>query len=542
MKRAALFRILVLAAALVWPVVAPAADFTVTNTDDSGAGSLRQAIIEANAADCSGQDPQRIRFDIPGTGVHTIRPLTPLPVFLNSIAIDGYTQPGSQKTTSPEGINALLTIELDGSLAGNSHGLVVGTDPTQACNGRRSAISGLVINRFAGAGIRIGGCATEPVGGNSACFVYQVDVWGNFLGTDTSGTLALGNGRGVEIGVSVQDTTIGGNVAEYRNLISGNLGDGVRVVLESPKNPVSDLVVRGNYIGLDASGLLALGNGGHGIVADLGAMTVQENWIAASGGDGVNLTSTGTYYENGWADVVANKIGVGIHEEALGNHGDGVRVDGRTIAAVYGWSPGQGAPSIIANNGGAGVFVAAPANAAGTSWPHVLARQARMYGNGGLGIDIAPAGVNPIRDDGDLLGPNENLNAPVLVSALAAGPVSPTGNAPVTVSGSLHTIAQAVVEVYFYVNTACDPSGYGEAEYVLAGYPSLWHSQGTTDASGDFAFDAQFNAPVGSFITANTVRLTSDSSSPNSIASELSNCMRVQGPDRIFADGFDPSA
>ena len=45
-----------------------AATFTVTNTNDSGAGSLRQAILDAN----SGAGPHTIQFAIPGAGVHTI--------------------------------------------------------------------------------------------------------------------------------------------------------------------------------------------------------------------------------------------------------------------------------------------------------------------------------------------------------------------------------------------------------------------------------------------------------------------------------------
>ena len=48
--------------------------FTVNNTNDSGSGSLRQAIIDANMH--SGADT--IEFDIPGTGVHTITPTTGL--------------------------------------------------------------------------------------------------------------------------------------------------------------------------------------------------------------------------------------------------------------------------------------------------------------------------------------------------------------------------------------------------------------------------------------------------------------------------------
>ena len=65
-----------------------AAPFTVTNTNDTGAGSLRQAILDANAL--SGLDT--ISFSI-GSGVQTISPLTTLPTITDPIIIDGTTQP-----------------------------------------------------------------------------------------------------------------------------------------------------------------------------------------------------------------------------------------------------------------------------------------------------------------------------------------------------------------------------------------------------------------------------------------------------------------
>src|SRR5215210_1430061 len=67
------------------------AGFVVTNTNDAGAGSLRQAILDANA----NPGPDDITFNISGAGVHTITPLTPLPAATGTVVIDGYTQPGA---------------------------------------------------------------------------------------------------------------------------------------------------------------------------------------------------------------------------------------------------------------------------------------------------------------------------------------------------------------------------------------------------------------------------------------------------------------
>jgi len=88
-----------------------AATFTVTNTNDSGPGSLRQAILDANAS--PGAD--LISFNIPGSGGHTISPQTALPALTDyaGVTLDGYTQPGSSPNTLVVGDNAVVAIEID---------------------------------------------------------------------------------------------------------------------------------------------------------------------------------------------------------------------------------------------------------------------------------------------------------------------------------------------------------------------------------------------------------------------------------------------
>jgi len=180
--------------------------FTVTNTNDSGAGSLRQAILDANAA--SGLDS--ISFAIPGGGVKTISPTSPLPTITGAVIIDGYTQPGSNPNThATGGLNTLLMIELNGINAGGPsvQGLTI--------TGGGSTVKGLVINRFSGYGIFM-----TTSGGNT--------IQGNFLGTDPTGTADLGNsGNGVSAGVGSSSNSIGGTTPGARNLISGNNANGV---------------------------------------------------------------------------------------------------------------------------------------------------------------------------------------------------------------------------------------------------------------------------------------------------------------------------
>src|SRR5205823_6637474 len=179
--------------------------FTVTNTNDSGTGSLRQAILDANS-----MGGGTINFTIPGAGVHTISPMTVLPTITQSVTIDGYTQPGSSMNTNPPtmGIMATILIELSGVNSGsNFSGLII--------NAANCTVRGLVINRFVHDAIDV--------------FSNGNVIAGNFIGTNTPGTAALPNGSGglgavIFVGAS-SNNTVGGTTPDARNLISGNIGN-----------------------------------------------------------------------------------------------------------------------------------------------------------------------------------------------------------------------------------------------------------------------------------------------------------------------------
>src|SRR6266571_944217 len=119
--------------------------FTVNSTADPGTGvcddaecTLREAITAANAH--AGADT--IAFNIPGAGSHTIRPTSPLPSITSPVTIDGYTQPGASANTEAFGDNAVMMIELDGSLGGT-----FGSPMLLSISAGSSTVRGLVINR-----------------------------------------------------------------------------------------------------------------------------------------------------------------------------------------------------------------------------------------------------------------------------------------------------------------------------------------------------------------------------------------------------------
>jgi hypothetical protein len=238
--------------------------------------TLRAAMENANFV--SGLDT--ILFNIPGNGVQTIRPNKPLPLIVQGVVINGYSQSDARPNTLAKGDNAVLRIELNGSLLGFEDGLHV----SDLANG--TLIRGLVINRFGDEGIHISGQNTK--------------VEGSFIGTDASGTIAEPNTQaGVLIrrdpaGDAPSNNTIGGERPDMRNIISGNFGGGVQI--EGDSNAVVD-----NYIGTDKNGTAILANGSDGVTIrndasnnTIGGTTpAAANTIAFNQGTGVTVSDNG---------------------------------------------------------------------------------------------------------------------------------------------------------------------------------------------------------------------------------------------------------
>ena len=230
------------------PVTLPT--LSVTNTNDSGAGSLRQAIIDANA----GVDLNLIRFNIPGPGKKIIAPGSAFPNITNPVVIDGLTQPGAS-CDSP-------FIELNGTNVG------AGPDGFLISAGD-SMVQGLVINRFGGDGISL------ITNGNNTLRC-------NRIGTNVAGDVDLGNtGNGVLVSSSSANTI-------QDNTISGNSLSGIRFITASSN------IVKGNIIGLSSDGLTRLGNGGGialftaGAANIIGGVTAADrNVISGNNGSGL---------------------------------------------------------------------------------------------------------------------------------------------------------------------------------------------------------------------------------------------------------------
>lgn len=321
---------LTLCIALLLQDTGRAGTFTVTSASDSGPGTLRQAILDANAQ----AGPDTIAFDLPDNGYDdfTIFVTTQLPDITDPVLIDGYTQPGSSPNTMTVGNNAVLIIELtNGSEVTVQKGLVV--------TGGGSTIRGLVVHGFGEAGIVL-------FSGNNR-------IEGNFVGTDVTGTLDFGNGvDGVFIAngtLAGDNNTIGGSTPAARNVISGNNRNGVTL------DQIAGTVIAGNYIGTNAAGTTPLGNTGAGIGIFIGSThtiggpsSASGNLISGNGGNGVevNLASSVTL-QNNYIGTTAEGTA------AIGNGNNGVYGTNASDLGVGTSSAGN----VISGNSANGVYM-----------------------------------------------------------------------------------------------------------------------------------------------------------------------------------------
>ena len=520
------------------------ATFPVTNTNDSGPGSLRQAILDANAA--AGADT--IEFQIPGTGIHTIMPASQLPSLTETTILDGTTEEGYVAGGPPR-------IEISGVSAGPSLGVRV--------DGVNSIVRGLTVNRFASFGIYIHTTATGT------------RVEGNYVGLDAAGTADAGNGGGIQ--VLSTGNTIGGSTAAARNVVSGNDGSAI-------SNLGGNTIVQGNYVGTTADGLNALGN------LDGISVTTNGNTIGGSGsgegnvlsgslspssaGAGVSFSGSASNNvvegnligtnKDGTAAVANSRRGIyagsdtGANNVIRGNvisgnpigihlAGPGVTVQGNLIgtnragasalpnsafgieasgvgsnSVIGGTTPGAG--NVISGNGATGIILSSTSNQVyGNSIGTTASGLSLPNGQDGIEVTLIGPGNNTIggesagqsnriarntRDGvrisggtGNRVGVNQIYENGGLAIDLAGDGVSgndagdgdagPNGlqNYPVltsasggTVQGTLNSTTSTTFRVELFSNAACDASGNGEAARFLGS------TNVTTDGSGNGSF------------------------------------------------------
>jgi hypothetical protein len=321
-------------------------------------------------------------------------------------------------------------------------------------------------------------------------------VAGNYIGTDVTGTRALGNG---DDGVHDYggNTTLGGAAVGAGNVISANGRDGVDL-----DSGAWHTLVQGNLIGTDVTGAAPLGNAGNGVLIHSasanrvgGAAAGAGNLISGNGADGVFLTD-GDTREN---VVAGNFIGTDATGTApLGNGGNGVQLNSASDNTIGGTAAGAG--NLIAFNGGDGVLVDTGTGNA--------TRRNSLFANGNRGIELVHGG-------------NHDQEFPELSSATSAGGVT-------TVTGALHSAPDTTFTVELFANAACDSSGFGEGERFLASFTVTTGGDGVASFTVSFAI----GVPAGEFLTATAT-------DPDQNTSAFSACAQVAEPSPPGLPGVD---
>ncbi len=362
---------------LAFAAAARAATFTVNSTADTDDGicnatncTLREAIEAANAA----PGPDVIRFSI-GSGAKTIALLSPLPTITDPVTLDATTQPG---------YSGAPLIELDGSGAGpGANGFRISAG--------NSVVAGFVINRFlaqfpSGGG---NGVLLEIEGGNA--------VRGCYIGTSPAGTVPEPNqGDGIFINGSPNNLIGRSGSTGIRNVISGNVSNGVHVAgANGTTNTIGD-----NRIGTNPAGTAAVPNGLNGIAfaggADnvAGTDTVGELLVSGNLGDGISITSfsSGAVVRNAYVGV--NAAGTA----ALGNGGQGVNIGSSqgTVVGPGNVISGNVMSGVLVGNASTGTTVAGNfvgTNAAGTAAIGNALNGIILTGTGTTGNTVGPGNV-----------------------------------------------------------------------------------------------------------------------------------------------------
>lgn len=388
-----------------------------------------------------------------------------------------------------------------GNLVG---GNLIGTDSTGQID-RGNAIMGVWIINSPGNAVRENLISGNDVNGLVIAGATASGnlAEGNYIGTDVSGTYAIGNVLGIHLADAPNNVVRG-------NLLSGNL-----VGLDISGTPATGNIATGNFIGTTASGTAALPNRADGIFIDDapgnrigGSGPGEGNVIGANGFRGIYIDGTDSTDNV----VTGNRIGLGADGVTpLGNVMAGIEIAAgasRNRVGTNGDGIGDALEgNRIAHNGGAGVSVVGDTSRGNTI------RGNAISANGGLGIDLSTAGVNSNDTLDADTGANDLQNHPVLENARNNG-------SNVQINGTLRSTPNSRFHVDFYANESPDASGYGEGRRWIGSIVVQ------TDANGFASY--QFTGSPDLAIRDEWVSASATAQATGS-TSEFSNARQVLG-------------
>ena len=329
---------------------------------------------------------------------------------------------------------------------------------------------------------------------------YDDLIEGNFIGTDVTGTLGLGNGQdGVNIVYGPSYCTVGGTVTGAGNLLSGNgligYGSGIGIGYGTYAN-----LIEGNFIGTDVTGTVAIGNRSNGIYETGDNDTIGGTTAAAANLIGGNDEYGVQIWNASSIQVEGNNIGTDPTGTLnLGNAAGGVDIVYDSSYNVIG-GLAAGAGNMIAFNGGNGVTVGSSDYYYYYAVSNSILSNS-IYSNSGLGIDLGDNGVTPNTPGGPHSGPNDFQNFPVLTNVV-------TFNGSTYLIGTFNSAASSSFTLQFFANSTADPSGYGQGRTLIGS------TDVTTDGDGNASFLVSFPTaiPAGQAVSATATDAYGDTS------------------------------
>lgn len=300
---------------------------------------------------------------------------------------------------------------------------------------------------------------------------YYNELWGNKIGTNAAGTAAVPNQIGLILGGGTKYNIIGGTDPAHRNLISGNLFNGIEVADSSTM--YNEII--GNYIGTDITGDNAIPNlNGIGFATRPSRNNIENNLISGNGYLGIIL-----YERSDSNTVYSNLIGTNAAGNSpLGNGAGGIAIVNSNDNIIG--EPGRG--NVIAYNDTIGLGIADDLSMRNTfSANHI-------YANGMMDIDIFPYGVNANdAGDGDT-GSNELMNFPEVTLV-----DYDWGMGILTVTGTIDHYYPDGIRVEVFMSDNGNFLAHGGATQYL-GYAMA-------DANGDWSFAGPGANPGGMITT-----------------------------------------
>jgi len=295
----------------------------------------------------------------------------------------------------------------------------------------------------------------------------------NRIGTNAGGNAAIPNDIGIEI-EGGDANVIGGNRAAEGNLISGNNFGGVLIEYDDDGDAAVGNRLLSNFIGVDVTGTLRLGNGG-GLGLALPGVSVEDqpstiigepdagNVIAGNAGDGLEIVGANATDTR----VLANFIGTNLSGATnLGNGKSGIVISGNRTQVG---DVTQAARNTITRNRDDGVTLIDVGTGNSVLGNLIFANGSAA---GDLAIDHGADGTTTNDTNDSDVGPNGLINHPVLV-AVENG----------SVDWALDGLASTAFRLEFFSSSACDVSGSGEGERFLGATNVVTNASGRAQGS-----------------------------------------------------------